>query len=380
MRLRLRPAAALAALAAVALIGLVVLVARPAPAQEMSVEDYEPRSTLVVGEHPLTRAKFPFVDVHGHLRDLSASGIDRMVAEMDALNLQAIVNLSGGSGERLRGGLAATRGRFPKRFVAFATPSYEGIDDPGYAERTADQLDRDVRENGAVGLKIFKNLGMYAKDAAGRRVHTNDPRLDALWHRAGELHVPVLIHTGEPSPFWLPWDKFNERWLELAEFPDRRRDDPRFASFEETMREQHAMFRKHPETTFIAAHLGWLGNDFGRLGKLLDELPNVNVELGAVLAELGRQPRTARDFIVRYQDRVMMGKDGPFEPTEYHVYFRVLETADEYFEYYRRRHANWMMYGLDLPDAVLRKVYYENALRIVPGIDRSSFPAVTPPS
>jgi predicted TIM-barrel fold metal-dependent hydrolase len=302
-----------------------------------------------------------------------------MVAEMDALNLQSIVNLSGGSGERLRAGLAATRGRYPKRFVAFATPSYEGIDDPGYAERTADQLERDVRENGAVGLKIFKNLGMYAQDTSGRRIHTDDPRLDALWRRAGELHVPVLIHTGEPSPFWLPWDKFNERWLELAEFPDRRRDDPRFASFEETMGEQHAMFRKHPETTFIAAHLGWLGNDLGRLGKLLDELPNVNVELGAVLAELGRQPRTARDFIVRYQDRVMMGKDGPFEPTEYHVYFRVLETADEYFDYYRRRHANWKMYGLELPDAVLRKVYYENALRIVQGIDRSSFPSATPP-
>jgi predicted TIM-barrel fold metal-dependent hydrolase len=377
---RLRIAMILAPRTARALAGLVVLAAGPMPAQEMTVKDYEPRSTLVVEQHPLTRARFPFVDVHGHLRDLSASGVDQMVKEMDALNLRSIVNLSGGSGDRLRSGLAATRGRYPGRFVAFATPSYEGIDDAGYAERTAEQFERDVRENGAVGLKIFKNLGMYATDRAGQRIHTDDPRLDALWSRAAKLHVPVLIHTGEPSPFWLPWDRFNERWLELAEFPDRRRDHPRFASFEDTMAEQHAMFRKHPETTFIAAHLGWLGNDLGRLGKLLDELPNVNVELGAVLAELGRQPRTARDFILRYQDRVMMGKDGPFEPTEYHVYFRVLETADEYFDYYRRRHANWKMYGLDLPDAVLRKVYYENALRIVEGLERGGFPPVTPPS
>ena len=375
-----RTAAVSAGLGALATLALVHAAAAPAPAQDMSVRDYEPRSTLKVEGHPLTRAKFPFIDVHGHLRDTSAAGVDRMVKEMDALDLKTIVNLSGGSGDRLRAGLAATSGRYPGRFVAFATPSYEGIEDPGYPERTADQLTRDVKEHGAVGLKIFKNLGMFTFDRAGNRIHTDDPRLDPLWKRAGELGVPVLIHTGEPSSFWLPWDRFNERWLELDEFPDRRRDDPRFASFEETMGEQHAMFRKHPETTFIAAHLGWLGHDLGRLGKLLDEMPNVNVELGAVLAELGRQPRTAREFLLKYQDRVMMGKDGPFEPTEYHVYFRVLETGDEYFDYYRRRHANWKMYGLELPDAVLRKIYYENALRIVPGIDRAGFPAPAPRS
>jgi uncharacterized protein len=362
-----------AALAASLVLAAGIATARGVAAQGLEVEDYEPRSTLVVEGHPTTRARFPFIDVHGHLRNLAPAEVDATVAAMDALNMGAIVNLSGGSGDRLRAGLAATKGRYPERFAAFATPSYDGIDDPGYGERTADQFERDVRENGAVGLKIFKNLGMFTRDAAGRRVRTDDPRLDPLWERAGRLGVPVLIHTGEPSAFWQPWDRFNERWLELEEFPDRRRDDPRFASFEETMGEQHALFRKHPETTFIAAHLGWLGNDLARLGRLLDELPNVNVELGAVLAELGRQPRAARDFIVRYQDRVLMGKDGPFEPTEYHVYFRVLETADEYFDYYRRRHANWQMYGLDLPDAVLRKVYAENALRIVPGIDRRRF-------
>jgi predicted TIM-barrel fold metal-dependent hydrolase len=374
---RLRPARSAvtaSALLPAASLAAALASAAATPAQDLSVRDYEPRSTLVVAAHPRTRAKYPFVDVHGHLRDLSPASVDRLIAEMDALGMAAIVNLSGGSGERLRAGLAATASRYPGRVAAFATPSYDGIDDPGYGERTAAQLERDVRDHGAVGLKIFKNLGMFTSDASGRRVPTDDPRLDPLWERCAALGVPVLIHTGEPSPFWQAWDRFNERWLELDEFPDRRRDDPRFVSFEQTMGEQHALFRRHRETTFIAAHLGWLGNDLARLSKLLDELPNVNVEIGAVLAELGRQPRAARDFLVRYQDRVLMGKDGPFEPTEYHVYFRVLETADEYFDYYRRRHAHWKMYGLDLPDEVLRKIYYQNALRIVPGLDRSRFP------
>lgn len=372
--MRLRAAAALAALPAL-LIAALAVHAGASPAQDVSVRDYEPRSTLHVAEHPLTHAKYPFVDVHGHINDLSPTAVDQMVAAMDGLHLETIVNLSGGSGQHLRSWLASTHGRYPERFVAFATPSYQGIDDAGYAESTADQFERDVRDGGAVGLKIFKNLGMFAQDRAGHRIHTDDPRLDPLWHRAGTLHVPVLIHTGEPVAFWSPWDRYNERWLELYEFPDRRRDDPsRFASFEDTMAEQHAMFRKHPETTFIAAHLDWLGNDLGRLGKLLDELPNVSTEIGAVLAELGRQPRFAREWLIHYQDRVMFGKDS-WQASEYPTYFRVLETADDYFPYYRRRHAFWKIYGVDLPDDVLRKLYYENALAFVPRLDRTRFPA-----
>jgi uncharacterized protein len=148
------------------------------------------------------------------------------------------------------------------------------------------------------------------------------------------------------------------------------------------MAEQHRVFRKHAKTRFINAHLGWMGNDLARLGTLLDELPNVYTEIGAVLAELGRQPRTAREWLIRYQDRVLFGKD-IYSPVEYHTYFRVLETADEYFDYYRKRHAHWKIYGLDLPDATLRKIYYKNALALFPQIDRSLFPAddaVVPPA
>ena len=161
-----------------------------------------------------------------------------------------------------------------------------------------------------------------------------------MWAKCAELGIPVLIHTGEPVAFWQPLDRYNERWLELKQFPGRRRNSPEFASFEVTMAEQHNMFRKHPKTVFINAHLGWLGHDLGRLGRLLDEMPNVYTEIGAVLHEFGRQPRAAREFLIRYQDRVLFGKD-VWAPEEYHTYFRTLETADEYFPYYRKRHAFW---------------------------------------
>lgn len=352
-----------------------LLLALPSFAQEsLTFEEYDPKSTLVVPENPRTKAKFPFIDVHGHQRrDMAAADVDRLVADMDRIGLAVMVNLSGGSGENFTSGLASLRGRYPGRFVAFANVDLSKIDEPGFAEAAAKQLEADVK-NGAVGLKIFKNLGMFLTDKSGKRVPTDDPRLDPIWRKAAELEIPVLIHTGEPRAFWQPPDKHNERWLELKEFPNRRRDDPaKFASFEQTMAEHFNLFRRHPKTTFISAHLGWHGNDLKRLGELLDELPNVYTEMGAVLYELGRQPRAARAFLIRYQDRVLMGKD-IWNADEYAAYFRVLETEDEYFDYYRRRHAFWKMYGLGLPDDVLKKIYYKNALKIVPGIDRKAFP------
>ncbi len=355
-----------------ALLLSAVLSSAPGQGQEMSFEDYQPVSTLKVPGQPVTRAKFPFVDVHAHLRGANPATIDQIVKDMDGLNMTTFVNLSGRSGSNFVDINNGTVGRHPGRFVNFANVSFSGIDDPGWAEGQAAQLEEDVA-NGARGLKIYKNLGMFVTDKNGR-VATDDPRIEPIWDKAGELGIPVLIHVGEPSPFWLPHDQYNERWLELKQFENRKRDDTsRFASFEQTMTEQHNMFRKHPKTTFINAHLGWMGNDLARLGRLMDELPNMYTEIGAVIAELGRQPVTGRAFLIKYQDRVLMGKDS-WAPEEYHVYFRVLETADEYFDYYRRRHAHWKMYGLNLPDEVLRKIYYKNALKIVPGLDASLFP------
>ncbi|HSF38434.1 MAG TPA: amidohydrolase family protein [Thermoanaerobaculia bacterium] len=348
--------------------------AEKAPEPTMGFEEYEPKSTLVVPEHPVTRAKYPFIDVHNHQRasDMTAEKAAELVAAMDGLNMRVMVNLSGGNGERFQKGQENLVERHPTHFVQFANVDFDKISEPGFGENAARQLAEDVK-NGARGLKVFKNLGMFTKDKDGKRVRTDDPRIDPVWAKCGELGIPVLIHTGEPVAFWQPMDRFNERWLELKEFPNRRRDSPEFASFEETMGEQHNVFRRHPKTIFINAHLGWLGHDLGRLGKLMDELPNMYTEIGAVLHELGRQPRAAREFLIRHQDRVLFGKD-VWAPEEYHTYFRTLETADEYFPYYRKRHAFWRLYGLDLPDEALKKIYYKNALRIIPGIDKSGFP------
>jgi predicted TIM-barrel fold metal-dependent hydrolase len=287
-----------------------------------------------------------------------------------------MVNLSGrGRGEPgfLEQSLANVRAHQPARFLVFTNLRLAGIDEPGWSERTVRQLEADVAA-GAAGLKIYKSLGLETPYEPGPRVSVDDARLDPVWAACGRIGVPVLIHSGDPAPFWQPWDARNERWLELKEKPERRRDPERDPPFEQILAEHWRVFAKHPGTTFVSAHLSWLGHDLDRLGRLLDEHPNVYTEIGAVLAELGRQPRHARAWFVRYQDRVLFGKD-VWAPQEYATYFRVLETEDEYFDYYRRRHAFWKMYGLGLPDEVLRKLYYGNALRVFPQLDRALFPS-----
>lgn len=338
----------------------------------MSFEEYEPKSTLVVPGEKVTRAKFPFIDVHNHQWRMPTQDVAATAGEMDKLNMAVMVNLSGRGGDYLKQSVQNVNNNAPGRFMVFTNINFDGIDQPGWTERTVAQLEEDYT-NGARGLKIYKSLGLTVRDSRGNRIAVDDPRIDPVWAKCGELGIPVLIHTGEPAVFWAPIDKHNERWLEMKQFPDRHRGGGGYPSWEEVMNEQWNVFRKHPETTFINAHLGWLGNDLGRLGELLDKFPNMYTEIAAVLAELGRQPRFARQFFIDYQDRIMFGKD-TWRPEEYYVYFRVLESDDEYFDYYRKRLAFWKMYGMNLPDDVLKKVYYQNALRVIPGIDKSLFP------
>jgi predicted TIM-barrel fold metal-dependent hydrolase len=360
LSLLLAGAAALAASAAVV-------------AQDLSIREYKPKSTLVVPAHPVPRAKYPVIDVHSHHSRLTRDDYARVVRDMDALNLRVLVNLSGGSGEEMKGMLAMIAASpAPDRMVVFANPDFSDIDVPGYGRRAAARLEADVAA-GARGLKIFKNLGLSLKRATGLRVPVDDPELDPLWDACARLAVPVLIHTGEPAPFFDPVDVTNERWLELQVHPQRRRPAGAFPAFEALMTERNRLFTKHRGTTFIAAHMGFHANDLQRLGRMLDAMPNVYVETGAILAELGRQPRFAREFFTKYQDRVLFGKDS-WAPPEYPYFWRTFETADEYFDYYRDYHAFWKLYGLDLPDAVLRKLYYGNALRVVPGLNPAAFP------
>jgi predicted TIM-barrel fold metal-dependent hydrolase len=297
--------------------------------------------------------------------------LDKLVAEMDELNMKVMVNLSGFRGKYLEWTLDNVNEKYSDRFIIFLNIDFEELDDEGWPENTLKLMD-DAKALGINGLKVYKNLGLTETDNEGNRIAVDDPRLDPIWAKCGELGIPVLIHTGEPNAFWSPKDKYNERWLELKQYPSRYKDPSKNPSFDEVMNEQHNVFRKHPNTKFINAHLGWYGNDLEKLGTLMDELPNMYAEIGAVIAELGRQPRTAREWLIKYQDRIMMGKD-TYKKEEYYTYFRVLETNDEYFDYYRKRHAHWKMYGLNLPDSVLEKIYYKNAMKVIPGIDSTLF-------
>src|SRR5216110_3284701 len=344
----------------------------PQKQQTPTIDEYQPKSTLVTKEHKIERAKFPFIDIHSHHWNPTPEEVDRLVREMDTINLRVMVNLSGGTGEQLQRTVEVMKGRYPNRFVVFANLSYDDLNTSSYGARAATRLEQDVK-NGAQGLKIFKNFGMDLKYANGERVHVDDPEFDPVWDKCAELGIPVLIHIAEPSPFFDPWDYHNERWLELKQFPGRARPPEKYPPFETLMTERNHFFAKHPKTNFIAAHLAFHGNDLERLGKTLDSLPNMYVDIAAVLAELGRQPYSAHDFLVKYQDRVLMGKD-IYDVNEYKWYFRALETRDEYFEYYRPRHAFWRIYGFQVPDEVLKKVYYQNALKLVPGVDAKAFP------
>lgn len=344
--------------------------------QTMDFEEYDPPSTLVVPEHIPTRAKFPFIDVHNHQYNMPTQNLSQLVGEMDKLNMAVMVNLSGrgrGTADHLEKSVENVKKNYPKRFIIFTNMDFSAINDPEWQERMLKQLEDDVKLRGANGLKIYKSLGLNTTDSKGNRVKIDDPRIDPIWDKCGKLGIPVLIHSADPKSFWEPMDKNNERWLELKTHPGRARSNTDPAPWEQIIQEQHNVFKKHPKTIFINAHLGWYGNDLQKLGKLLDQYLNMYTEIGAVIAELGRQPRAARAFLTKYQDRVLFGKDS-WVPEEYVTYFRVLETADEYFPYHKKYHAFWRMYGLELPDEVLKKIYYKNALKIIPNIDSSLFP------
>ncbi len=349
---------------------------------KLTFEEYEPKSTLVVPEHLLKRAKFPFIDVHNHQFEMSKKEkVAQLVSEMDELNMRVLVNLSGrgftndeaASDKTLYGQIENTQTNFPNRFVIFTNVDFSKISEPGWSEKAVAKLTDDVKNHGAKGLKVYKSLGFNVRDN-GKIVPVNDPRIDPIWAKCGELGIPVIIHTADPAPFWQPMNGFNERWLELKTHSGRKRDASKGDfSFEELMEQQHDIFRKHPKTTFINAHMGWYPNDLQKLDSLMEVFPNMYAEIGAVIAELGRQPRAAKKFFEKRQDRILFGKDS-YVPEEYMTYFRVLESEDEYFPYHKKYHAFWRMYGLGLSDEVLKKVYYKNAIKIIPGIDASLFP------
>ena len=342
------------------------------------LREFEPKSTLKVAEHPVLRARYPVIDVHTHLFGGRGgkTGLATIARYMDECNLQTLINLTGGTSETLPGMMKAME-PFGRKFLTAAEPTWKRANEPGYPKWQADELAK-CKQQGARSLKILKTLGLYLRDPQGKLVKVDDPRFDPMWEQAGALGMPVEIHTGDPVAFFTPTDRFNERYEELQNHPDWSFYGKDFPPLMELLEAQHRVAARHPRTRFVGLHVDGLSEDLGAVGSWLDRYKNLDVEIGARLGELGRQPHTSRRFFEKYQDRIMFGTDGTpdagkvvpqqdLQPAMYRAYFRFLETEDEYFDYAPSAvppQGRWRIYGIGLPDGILKKVYRDNAIRL----------------
>lgn len=341
--------------------------------ERITLEDYQPRPELVVPAHPVQRARYPVIDAHNHL-PIDHAGrvegveVEALLRDMDAVNVRTIVNLGDGMRSHLKRSLEALDLAHPGRFASFCTVDWAGVGEEGWERRAVAHLREDVAL-GARGLKVFKSLGLRVRDVAGRLVMPDDPRLADLWEAAGELKVPVLIHTADPVAFFRPLDRYNERWEELHRHPDWHFHGPEFPPFEALIESLYRTVEAHPRTTFIAAHVGCYAENLGFVSQMLDRYANLYTDISARLAELGRAPYSARAWLCRYADRILFGLDERPDAAHYRVWFRALETADEYIDYVpdgaQPGQGRWRIYGLHLPGEVLRKVYFENTARLL---------------
>jgi hypothetical protein len=355
----------------------------PAKTPPLPLVEFEPKSMLHVAETKVARSRFPVIDFHTHVSRRRAQKPSVPAAElvktMDAVNLHTMVNLTGGAGEDLAYAITNFDRAFPRRFVSMTEPTWTRAGEPGYAAWQADEISK-AKAAGAVGLKILKTLGLYLRDGGpqGKLVRVDDPRFDPMWETCGRLGLPVAIHVGDPEAFFLPIDRFNERYEELNAHPDWSFYGKDFPAFKEILDARDRVFARHPKTTFVALHVGHWGENLAAVGEMLDRFRNVHVEIGARIGELGRQPRTAARFFDKYRDRVLFGTDaiplGTETPQQvfgedlYRIYYRFLETEDEYFDYAPAKlppQGRWRIYGLGLREPILRKVYHENAQRVL---------------
>ena len=349
---------------------------------QLRLEDFRPQTSLRVPSHDVRRPKFPVVDAHNHLGpafggDWAARPPAELMATLDEAGIETVVDLDGGQGEALSAEIERWQVAYPERVAVFAGLDYDGwAGDPAFGEMEAARL-RDSAARGARGLKVWKLLGLRARDPAGRLVAVDDPRLDPLWVAAAELDLPVVIHIADPIAFFEPMDPTNERWEELLANPDwhfwptrpaSEPGAPGFPPFDELLAAFERLVALHSRTTFVGAHVGCAAEDLRFVGRLLDENPNLNVDIAARLGELGRQPYSARAFFLRHADRILFGVDTAPDPEIYAIHYRFLETLDESFDYDTAPvpgQGRWQIHGIGLPDDVLRKVYRDNARRIL---------------
>jgi predicted TIM-barrel fold metal-dependent hydrolase len=348
----------------------------------LRLDEYRPRSALRVATHEVRRPRFPVIDAHNHLGspfggDWASRPPVELIATLDEAGVEMIVDLDGGQGDALSAEIERWQAVWPDRVAVFAGLDYDGwATDAAFGDTEASRL-RDAAARGARGLKVWKLLGLRARGPDGRLVPVDDPRLDPLWSTAAELDLPVVIHIADPIAFFEPLDATNERWEELHAHPDwhfwptrpsDQPDAPGFPSFDELLAAFGRLVARHPRTTFVGAHVGCAAEDLGLVGRLLEANPNLFVDIAARLGELGRQPYTARAFFLRHADRILFGTDMGPDPDLYAIHYRFLETFDESFDYGTDGvpgQGRWQIHGIGLPDDVLRKVYRDNARRVL---------------
>lgn len=334
-------------------------------AQDLRLLDWEPKSQMVVKETIVEKPRFPVIDVHNHLRDLSKT--EEYLEEMDKAGVWRVVSLDGQSaGDFYKKHLEVSHSVSRERFIVFFRPDFSKIDDPNFGEREARRLEEAVKK-GVRGVKISKSLGLGYKDKTGNFVAVDDPRIDPIWAKCGELGIPVLIHVSDPKAFFTPIDRYNERYDELGAHPDWAFGGDEYSSKKEILDARNRVIERHPNTIFIGAHVGNLPEELGRVAMWLDKYPNFYIEIGARISDLGRQPYTARRFMIKYQDRILFGSDTRPDAGSYRLYYRFLETDDEYIAPAESHHqqGRWKIYGLYLPDEVLEKIYNKNALKVL---------------
>lgn len=339
------------------------------------LREFIPRPKLVVKTTAITAPRFPIIDAHNHLAAPFGGGWDQrpvseLIDRLDAAQVRIYVDLDGGWGENiLHHHLDYFKAYAPERFIIFGGVDWSAWGQHGnrFGEWAAGRL-RQQASRGAQGLKIWKPFGLQVRDHHDQLVAVDDPRLDPIWATAGELGLPVLAHVADPAAFFDPLDHSNERYEELHNHPDWQFPSPPFPPFIKIMTDFAHLVKRHPQTTFIGAHVGCYAENLGWVGGMLDDCPNYYVDISARIGELGRQPYTARRFFTQYADRILFGLDQGPEPDAYRLYYRFLETDDEYFNYGLSEiptQGRWQIYGLYLPDDVLEKIYFRNAERIL---------------
>lgn len=361
--------------------------------QSLALSDYEPKSMLHAHETEVARAAFPVVDVHTHITvsAKSRNGVELAAARtylgkpnellpvMDRKNIHAMVNLTGGYAEGLADVISRYDKAYPGRFYSLTEPSYERFLEPNYPRIQAEAIESAHRA-GSKGLKILKTLGLYLREniTSGKLVKIDDPRFDPMWDTCGQLNMPVAIHISDPVAFFTPTDRFNERYEELNNHPDWSFYDHDFPSNAELLEARNRMIARHPRTQFIVLHVGNFSENLDNVSENLDRFPNMAVDVAARIGELGRQPRRSRKFFDRYQDRILFGTDATphgdefpqqvFNDKLYEIYYRFLETEDEYFDYAPAKvppQGRWRIYGIGLPPSILEKIYNQNAARLL---------------